>query len=76
MRIIINPITAGSLTTVCLYLGLALFGASSPVAAASLYKWTDEDGQIRYSDRLPADQLKKKHQQLNSQGIVLLVFLF
>jgi len=39
--------------------------------AGALYKWIDEDGQIRYSDRLPAAQVKKKHHQLNSQGVVL-----
>ena len=31
----------------------------------------DDNGQIRYSDRLPANQVKKRHQQLNSQGVVL-----
>lgn len=41
------------------------------IEAAALYKWIDEDGQIRYSDRLPAAQVKKKHQQLNSQGVVV-----
>ncbi len=39
--------------------------------AGALYKWIDEDGQIRYSDRLPAAQVRKKHHQLNSQGMVL-----
>ncbi len=39
--------------------------------AGTLYKWIDENGQIRYSDRLPAKQVRKKHQQLNSQGVVL-----
>ena len=39
--------------------------------AGGLYKWIDEDGRIRYSDRLPATQAKKKHQQLNTQGMVL-----
>ena len=48
---------------------LCMFTAS--VDAAALYKWIDEDGQIRYSDRLPAAQVKKKHQQLNSQGVVV-----
>ncbi len=42
-----------------------------PVAAASLYKWIDENGQIRYSDRLPASQAKKKHQQLDGRGFVV-----
>jgi len=52
-------------------LGAVLLAAYGPVAAAGLYKWVDEDGQIRYSDRLPASQAKKKHQQLNRQGLVV-----
>ena len=36
-----------------------------------MYKWIDENGQVRYSDRLPAKQAKKKHQQLNSRGVVV-----
>lgn len=40
-------------------------------AAAPLYKWIDEEGNVRYSDRLPAAQVKKKHHQLNRQGMVI-----
>jgi hypothetical protein len=43
----------------------------NPLNAGALYKWIDENGQIRYSDRLPAAQVRKKHQQLNPQGVVL-----
>lgn len=39
--------------------------------AGALYKWIDEDGNIRYSDRLPPSQNKRKHQQLNSHGVIL-----
>jgi hypothetical protein len=39
--------------------------------AGALYKWIDEEGQIRYSDRLPVNQNKRKHQQLNSYGVIL-----
>lgn len=49
--------------------GLCIFAGR--VDAAALYKWIDEDGQVRYSDRLPAAQVKKKHHQLNSQGVVV-----
>lgn len=42
-----------------------------PLSAATLYKWVDENGDVRYSDRLPPQQSKQKHQQLNSQGVVL-----
>ena len=44
---------------------------SAGALAAALYKWIDEDGNVRYSDRLPATQAKKKHQQLNRQGVVV-----
>ena len=50
---------------------IASFLISGLSSAGALYKWVDEDGQIRYSDRLPAAQTRKKHQQLNSQGVVL-----
>ncbi len=52
-------------------LGAALMLGSGQAAAAGLYKWVDEDGNIRYSDRLPASQAKKKHQQLNRQGLIV-----
>lgn len=57
--------------TAILTLTLLLCSASVPVAGGSLYKWVDENGQIRYSDRLPASQAKKKHQQLDGRGFVL-----
>ena len=49
----------------------ALCVLAGTTSAAALYKWIDEDGQVRYSDRLPAKQVRKKHQQLNSQGVVV-----
>jgi hypothetical protein len=49
----------------------ALCAFSGLANAGALYKWIDEDGKIRYSDRLPAAQAKKKHQQLSTQGMVL-----
>ncbi len=44
---------------------------STQTIAGAMYKWIDEKGQVRYSDRLPAKQVKKKHHQLNSQGVVV-----
>jgi hypothetical protein len=44
---------------------------AGPASAGKLYKWVDENGEVRYSDRLPPQQSSKKHQQLNSQGVVL-----
>ena len=54
-----------------LALGAALCLALGPATGAALYKWVDEDGNVRYSDRLPATQSKKKHQQMNKQGFVV-----
>ncbi|MDJ0880332.1 MAG: DUF4124 domain-containing protein [Gammaproteobacteria bacterium] len=44
---------------------------SVPVDATKLYKWVDEEGNIRYSDRLPVDQAKQKHHTLTPDGRVL-----
>ena len=54
-----------------LVLGALLCAVAAPATAAKLYKWIDENGQVRYSDRLPAQPNQKGHQQLNSQGVVL-----
>ena len=54
-----------------LLLPLFLMLLSGPLSAATLYKWVDENGNVRYSDRMPAEQSKQKHQQLNSQGVVV-----
>lgn len=54
-----------------LLLGCLAFLLLPAAQAAGLFKWIDEDGQIRYGDRLPASQAKRGHQQLNSQGVVV-----
>jgi len=40
--------------------------------AASLYKWVEEDGQIRYSDTLPSHQSNKRFQKIAPDGRVLI----
>ena len=62
---------AGSTRLPDLLLAVLLCAVSSTSLAGALYKWVDENGNVRYSDRLPPDQNKNKHQQLNSQGLVL-----
>jgi hypothetical protein len=64
-RITANPLYSPLMALVALCL------VSAPAYPGSLYKWVDEEGQVRYSDRLPAGQSKKKHHQLNSQGVVV-----
>jgi len=48
---------------------VALMMLTSP-AAAKLYKWVDEDGNVFYSDQIPPDQATKRHQMLDDRGIV------
>ncbi len=66
-----NPENASLKHTPALMLAIALCLLAAQVSAATLYKWVDEDGRVRYSDRLPPAQSNKQHQQLNSQGMVL-----
>lgn len=40
-------------------------------SAVKLYKWIDENGEVRYSDQLPTKDVRKKHQMLNEQGVVI-----
>jgi hypothetical protein len=44
---------------------------SVSVQAKKLYKWVDENGQVHYSDQVPPEQIKKEHQELSEQAIVL-----
>lgn len=46
---------------------------SFPVSSSSLYKWIDENGEVRYSDNLPSDQTKKGFQTITPDGRVLTI---
>lgn len=59
--------TLSVMWTVC----LVTSGYSPDLAAGKMYKWVDENGQIHYSSRLPANQAKNQHQRLNNQGVVV-----
>lgn len=50
---------------------LVLLGICTTASAAKLYKWVDENGEIRYSDHMPVSQSRMEHQTLNSQGMVV-----
>ena len=71
MRVVMTLKNAGSTRLSDLLLAMLLCAVSSTSMAGALYKWLDEDGAVRYSDQLPPDQSRRKHQQLNSQGMVL-----
>ena len=71
MRAANLPAIFSSIFLSVLLIVIALCVVFNQANAGSMYKWIDENGQIRYSDRLPPTQVKKKHHQLNSQGMVL-----
>ena len=71
MRVAMTLKNARSTRLPELLLAVLLCAVSSTSMAGALYKWVDENGNVRYSDRLPPDQNKNKHQQLSSQGTVL-----
>lgn len=50
---------------------LILLGMASAADAGSLYKWIDENGEVRYTDRMPQSASKQQRQTLNGQGIVI-----
>lgn len=49
-------------------LGMMLL-ALSPAWAGKLYKWTDENGNVYYSDKLPPETVEKEHHELNERGV-------
>lgn len=53
-------------------IGALLLGGllASGVAAAEVYRWVDENGEVHYSESLPPDHQDKGHDVLNQQGIV------
>jgi len=59
------------------HLGLVLSAAIlccftiSSLSAASLYRWTDDNGRVHYGDHVPAEYARIKRQRLNRQGIVV-----
>jgi len=71
VRFTSNPENDSLKHTPALLLAIMLCVFATQVSAGTLYKWVDEDGKVRYSDRLPASQSKQQHQQLNPQGVVL-----
>jgi len=53
--------------TLFLVLCLPCVGAQ----AGKLYKWVDENGQVRYGDRIPARYAREGNQTLNKEGVVV-----
>lgn len=53
-------------------IGALLLGGliAGDVAAAEVYRWVDENGEVHYSESLPPDHQDKGHDVLNQQGMV------
>lgn len=56
-----------SLSALC---AIALMFSIAPVQA-KLYKWTDDNGKVHYSDKVPPQYSKHKRDELNAQGITV-----
>lgn len=51
-----------------LILSIGLCAVISMTQAGVLYKWVDDEGNVRYTDHPPT---KKAHQTLNAQGVII-----
>jgi len=41
---------------------------------ARVYKWVDKKGQVHFSDTIPVEYIKNKHEELNQQGGIIKQF--
>jgi len=48
---------------------LLLGGGCQAARAADTFRWTDEQGKVHYSDRVPPEQAKNRRARLNEQGV-------
>lgn len=50
---------------------LMLLLCTTTALHAQLYRWTDENGKVHYSDKIPAQYKHRGHAQLNKQGVII-----
>jgi hypothetical protein len=50
------------------FIGMQL---SLPVQAADLYRWTDEKGDVHYTDRVPPEYVKQGYRVISEQGLTI-----
>ena len=60
-----------SVSAKLLLLSGLLLMLAAPARSATLYKWVDEKGEVRYSDQLPAGQAGKGFEKLTTEGFVV-----
>ena len=51
--------------------GALLLTVASPASAQKLYRWTDMDGKVHYSDQVPPEAVDNARSELNEQGITV-----
>lgn len=54
-----------------LLLILLALGVAQAAGAAKLYRWVDDEGNVHYSDQIPAEHAKQARDELNEQGITV-----
>lgn len=50
---------------------LILLLVATTAVHAQLYRWTDENGKVHYSDKIPVQHKHRGHSQLNQQGVII-----
>lgn len=48
-----------------------LLAAAMPATAQKLYRWTDKDGNVHYTDQLPPAAARDQREELNKQGMTV-----
>ena len=52
-------------------IGALLLALVAPANAQKLYRWTDKDGKVHYSDQVPPEAVDNARSELNDQGIAV-----
>lgn len=52
-------------------LSLLILVAVAQPALAKMYRWTDEEGNTHYSDKIPGDAIKRSHSTINKRGLTI-----
>ncbi|MDT8386079.1 MAG: DUF4124 domain-containing protein [Thiogranum sp.] len=55
----------------CSVIVIGTWFSTATAANGKLYKWIDDNGQIRYSDHVPPQYADKGNERLNNQGLVV-----
>ena len=50
---------------------LLIFVAAAQLASAKMYRWTDEEGNTHYSDKIPSEAIKGSHALINKRGLTI-----